>query len=113
VKNVAHAVALAATRTAAVGRIYNVGEPQTFSEAEWARRIADVVGWRGRITVKRDTDVPFDPRLAGNLQQHWSTDTGRIRRELDYREPADIDDAIRETVEWERATAPVSQARQE
>jgi len=113
VKNVAHAVALAATHNVAVGRIYNVGEPQNFSEAEWAQRIADVVGWRGRITVKRDIDAPFDPRLAGNLQQHWSTDTGRIRRELDYRELVDVDDAIRQTVEWERAMAPINEARQE
>jgi nucleoside-diphosphate-sugar epimerase len=105
VKNVAHAVALAATHDAAVGRIYNVGEPHDFSEAEWAHRVADVVGWRGRITVKKDADAPFDPRLAGNLQQHWSIDTGRIRRELDYGEVVDVDDAIRQTVEWERATA--------
>src|SRR5713226_3483331 len=91
VKNVAHAVALAATHTAAVGRIYNVGEPQNFSEAEWAQRIADVVGGRGRITVKgtstlrsilglpatsSSTGVPRRGASgASSITANWSTST--------------------------------------
>jgi nucleoside-diphosphate-sugar epimerase len=103
VENVAHAVALAATRAAAAGRIYNVGEPRNFSEAEWAQQVADALGWTGHVTVKPDAEAPADPRTAGNLQQHWSTNTDRIRRELGYRERIGLTDAIRRTIEWERA----------
>lgn len=103
VDNVAHAVVLAATRAAAAGRIYNVGEPQNFSETEWAQQVADAIGWQGHVAVTPDADAPPDPRMAGNLQQHWSTSTNRIRRELGYSERVGIADAIRRTTEWERA----------
>jgi nucleoside-diphosphate-sugar epimerase len=100
VDNVAHAVALAATNPRAAGRIYNVAEPQNLSELEVAERVAAAMAWRGSIVVKPDADVP-DPRLASNLAQHWSVDSGRIRGELDYREIVDVEEAIRRTVAWE------------
>jgi nucleoside-diphosphate-sugar epimerase len=44
--------------------------------------------------------------MPGNLEQHWSVDTSRIRSELGYREPVDLDDAIARTIAWERANPP-------
>ncbi len=48
VENVAAAIALAATDERAARRVYNVCEEPSFSELEWARKIAargDAVGW--------------------------------------------------------------------
>jgi nucleoside-diphosphate-sugar epimerase len=47
VKNVAAAIALAATEERAVRRIYNVCEEPAFSEVEWARKIAAAMLWDG------------------------------------------------------------------
>jgi dTDP-D-glucose 4,6-dehydratase len=41
--------------------------------------------------------------MPGNTDQHWTIDTTRIREELGYREPVAQADAIRRTIEWERA----------
>lgn len=107
VENVAAAIGLAATSERAVGRVYNVSEPETFSEIEWARRIAVVTQWSGRSVILPSDRAPQHLRLPGNLDQHWVADTTRIREELGYREPIELDEAIRRTIEWERAYPPV------
>jgi nucleoside-diphosphate-sugar epimerase len=104
VENVAYAVALAAVDDRAAGRIYNVAESPAFSELEWARKIAAATGWDGDFaTLKRD-QMPAHLVSPGNPAQHWEVDSSRIRRELGYREPVSIDEGIRRTVAWERAT---------
>src|SRR3954467_3858097 len=50
VENVAAAIALAANDRAA-GQIYNVGDRESVSELEWARRVAAVAGWNGEFVV--------------------------------------------------------------
>ena len=102
VDNVAHAVAAAATNEASAGRIYNVAEPQNFSEREWAERVARAIGWSGRVRAVSDADAPPNPLLAGNLAQHWTADTSRIRTELGYAEVVGVDEAVWRTVAWER-----------
>ena len=104
VDNVAHAIASAATHEASAGRIYNVAEPHNFSEGEWAERVARAIGWKGRIRIVPDEEAPPNPLAAGNLAQDWSADTSRIREELGYAEIVDVDEAIRRTVVWERAS---------
>ena len=106
VENVAAAIALAVTDVRASGRVYNVGDAECLTELEWARRVADVVGWRGEFVVLPDEQVPAFLRLPGRLEQHWMVDTSRIRAELGYAEPVPRDDAIRRTVAWERAHPP-------
>jgi len=106
VENVAAAIALAATADRAEHRIYNVGDLDTPSELNWAAAIGRVIGWRGRFVTLPADRTPPHLRLPGNLDQHWVTDTSRIRSELGYREPVDGDEAIRRTVEWERANPP-------
>ena len=106
VENVAAAIALAAVAPNAGGRAYNVGEAESFSELEWAHFIAEIVGWRGRFVVVPDESAPAHLRLPGNFRQHWTVDTSRIRGELGYAEPVPRTEAIRRTVEWERAHPP-------
>jgi nucleoside-diphosphate-sugar epimerase len=102
VENVAAAIALAATSDRAAGRIYNVGEAESFSELEWGLQIAAAAGWDGNIITMPAERTPAHLRWPGNLDQHWVVDTTRIRQELGYREPIARADAIRRTVESER-----------
>jgi len=42
----------------------------------------------------------------GNAAQHWTASSARIRRELGYKEPVAIDEAIQRTIRWERENPP-------
>ena len=106
VNNVAHAIALAATNERATGRVYNVAEQESFSEAEWTRAIGDVVGWRGTVVTVPDDDAPDFLKVPARFEQHWVADSSRIRRELGYEEPIVRSNAIAVTVDWERANPP-------
>jgi nucleoside-diphosphate-sugar epimerase len=103
VGNVAAAIALAAVSDRAAGRIYNVGEAESFSELEWALHVAAAAGWDGNFVTLPADRTPPHLRVPGNADQHWVVDTTRIRQELGYREPIARADAIRRSVEWERA----------
>jgi nucleoside-diphosphate-sugar epimerase len=106
VENVAAAIALAATDERAAGRVYNVGEADSFSEIEWARMLASATGWNGDFVVVEDDEAPPSVRIPGNLAQHWVVDTSRIRSELGYVEPIPWEKAIRRTIAWEREHPP-------
>ena len=103
VENVAAAIALATADPHAAGRIYNVGEAESLTELEWAERITAAAGWSGDFVVLPADRMPAHLRMPGNTDQHWTIDTTRIREELGYREPVAQHDAIRRTIEWERA----------
>ncbi|AHG93092.1 NAD-dependent epimerase/dehydratase (plasmid) [Gemmatirosa kalamazoonensis] len=106
VENVAAAIALAATDARATGRTYNVAEAESVTELEWARRVADAVGWRGRFVVLPDDAIPSHLRMPGRLEQHWAADSSRIRAELGYAEPVSRDESLGRTIAWERAHPP-------
>ena len=107
VENVAAALVLAAVSDQAVGRVYNVAETPAFSDLEWARKIAAATGWDGEFRILPKDRLPAHIAPAGNSAQHWETDSSRIRRELGYKEPVALDEAIKRTIEWERANPPV------
>ena len=98
VENVAAAIALAAVSDRAAGRVYNVGEIDTLTELEWARRIAGALGFTGDFAVLPDDRVPPYLRAPGNTDQHWVADTTRLREELGFQERVSRDEAIRRTV---------------
>jgi nucleoside-diphosphate-sugar epimerase len=108
VENVGAAVALAAVDERAAGRVYNVGEADDPTELEWAERIASAAGWSGRFITLPADEMPPHLIIPGNTDQHWTIDTTRIREELGYREPVAQADAIRRTIEWERANPAAS-----
>ncbi len=104
VENVAAAVALAVTDERAAGRVYNVGESEALTYADWVRAIGRAAGWPGEVIVLPEGRLP--PQLRppdGDYEQHLLADTGRIRWELGYDEPVPLDEALRRTVAWERA----------
>jgi len=106
VGNVAAGIALAAMCDKAVGGIYNVAEEPSYSELEWATRVAAASEWKGAFLILPSDKMPQHLRMPGNFGQHWSADSSRIRSELGYAEPVGVDAAIAQTVAWERANPP-------
>jgi nucleoside-diphosphate-sugar epimerase len=106
VENVADAIALAVLDPRAAGRVYNVGEEQAPTEAEWARAIVEAVGWRGRIVTVPDERLPASLAVKLDVAQPFVSESSRIRRELGYSERVPRDEAMRRTVAWERAHPP-------
>jgi nucleoside-diphosphate-sugar epimerase len=106
VENVAAAIALAATDDRAARRIYNVCEEPSLSELEWARKIASEMHWEGQLIVLPVGRTPAHLLQPGNAAQHWAASSARIRHELGYKEPVAIEQAIRQTIEWERENPP-------
>jgi nucleoside-diphosphate-sugar epimerase len=106
VENVAAAIALGAVDERAAGRIYNVCEEPSFSELEWAHKIAAAMSWDGEFVVLPAEQTPPHLKRPGNTAQHWTATSARIRKELEYREPVAIDEAIRKTIRWEQENPP-------
>jgi len=106
VENVAAAIAHAAMDEHAAGRIYNVCEEPSFSELEWARKIADEMGWKGEFVLLPAERTPPHLMKLGNTAQHWTASSARIRRELGYEEPVTLEEAIRRTIGWQRENPP-------
>jgi nucleoside-diphosphate-sugar epimerase len=106
VENVAAAIALAATDDRAARRIYNVCEEPSFSELEWALKIASEMRWEGEFVVLSVERTPRHLLRPGNTAQHWTASSARIRHELGYQELVAIEEAIRQTIRWERENPP-------
>jgi len=106
VDNVAHAIALAATSDQAAGRIYNICEEPSLSELAWQRKITTQANWPGKIIVLPKPKIPKHLVLPGNAAQHVVASSERIRAELGYEEPVEIDEAIRRTIAWEQKNPP-------
>ncbi len=106
VENVADAIALAVTDQRSTGRIYNVGEPFTFTMTEWIALIGKIAGWQGRVVTVPHGSLPEPLRWGINAEQDIVVDSSRIRRELGYKERVDVDDSLQRTVAWERANPP-------
>jgi nucleoside-diphosphate-sugar epimerase len=107
VEDVAHAIVLAVTNDEAAGRIYNVASERTFTEVEWVREIARVHGWPGEIVLAKPDSLPEALREdAFDLRQDYVLDSSRIRLELGYGETMCEDEALRRTIDWERANPP-------
>jgi nucleoside-diphosphate-sugar epimerase len=106
VENVAEAIALALTNESAAGRIYNVGEMETLPEADWVSSVGRAAGWDGRVVTMPEDSLPAHMARPVDYAHHLVTDTRRIRAELGYDERVPRDEALRRTIEWERANPP-------
>ncbi len=106
VENVAAAIALAAVSPSAVGRIYNVAEPDSYSELAWVQRIGRAVKWEGRVLPVPKDLTPAHLRVPYNSEQHWEMSSGRIRKELGFAEPVDEATGLERSIAWERANPP-------
>lgn len=102
VENIGYAIALAATKEVAKGRIYHVAESETLSEGERITKIGELVGWKGKVVSLSKDKFPADWNLPLNAEQDWFLDSTRIRQELGYREIVPLEEALKKTIEWER-----------
>ena len=105
VEDVGSAIALAVASDAAAGRIYNVAEPDVRSTADFIRELGEAAGWKGRV-IELPKGALAGPWDAYRMEQHVVTDSSRIRSELGFREMVPRAEALRRTIEWERAHAP-------
>ena len=105
VEDVATASVLAATNERAIGRIYNVGNPDAPTTAETIEELGRVTGWRGRVVSVAPGEISGEKRSPHphDFSHHMVIDTSRIRNELSYREIVGREKGLRRTVEWERA----------
>jgi nucleoside-diphosphate-sugar epimerase len=62
--------------------------------------------WKGEFVVLPAERAPPHLLKLGNAAQHWTASSARIRHELGYEEPVAIEDAIRQTISWERKNPP-------
>ena len=90
VENAADAIVLAATDPRAEGRTYNVGEPDSPTEAEW-------IAMCGRV-AHEEPNAPVPP---GDWRYDLTVDTTAIRHDLDYSERIARADAVAATLAWE------------
>lgn len=108
VENVAEAIVLAIEHEKAAGRIYNVGARQSYTEAEWVRRIGEAAGWAGEVVDLPHAVLPEELRSPLDFTQDYVVDTTRIRTELGYRETIDEATALDRTIDWERQSRPTT-----
>jgi len=106
VENIATAITLAVVNERAKGRIYNVGETTTLTEAEWIYRIGQVTGWRGEVVTLPKDSLPKHLLIDFHWKQHLVSDSTRIRNELGYTESVAFNEALKRTIEWERKNPP-------
>lgn len=106
VGNVADAIVLAVTDERAKNRIYNVAEPETPTLAEWVKKIGTVAGWHGEVLIAPRDKLPSSMQPDFSTEQYLTVDTTRIRKELGYTESIPQNEALRRTIEWERAHPP-------
>lgn len=99
VEDVAAAIALAVVEERAAGRIYNIAEPVVFTEADWVRRIGEIVDWRGEVVTVPAGRIP----LPYCMEQSLDKESGHIRRELGFNETASPREGLERTIAWERA----------
>jgi nucleoside-diphosphate-sugar epimerase len=105
VENVARAIALAVNDQRATGRIYNVSE-LTITVADLVRAIANIVDWQGEIIILPKSQMPDTEKFEANFDQHWVTDSTRIRAELGYTEVVNRHEALKRTIAWSREHPP-------
>jgi len=106
VENVGDAVALAVTDARAANRIYNVGEQDAPTRAEWVQSVGRVAGWDGEVIGVPDELLPEHLKSPTSYEHDMAVDTGRMRAELGYSERVSRDQALAKTVAWERANPP-------
>jgi nucleoside-diphosphate-sugar epimerase len=102
VEDVADAIALAAADPRAAGRVYNVGEQDALTEAQWVGAIGAAASWEGEIREVSPQELPAGLAEPYDFSHDLAADTRRIRAELGYRERIGRDPGLRIAVadEW-------------
>ena len=108
-QNVAHAVLLAVDQPdASAGQIYNCGDDEQFSLAQWVELVAAEMDSRLDIVSVPDAHASTAREM---LQfdapcNHQYLDLGKLQRELGYSDRVAPRDAVAQTVAWLRDNPP-------
>lgn len=108
VDDVAHAITLATLDPRSASHIYNVGEREALSWQERAQRVAEAVGWDGRIVAVPSGRLPEQMRIVTVAGQDIVISSDRIRAGLDYAEVTPVAETYARAIAWERANPPAS-----
>jgi nucleoside-diphosphate-sugar epimerase len=105
ITDVADAIALAALDERGAGRTYNLGEPRARMMAAWIELVAAVMDRNVEVVPVGPARkaAGFDMAQQADLRYALEISTRRIRDELEFAEIVPPDDAILQTVEWEKA----------
>lgn len=105
VRDVAHAMVLAAERRPEGLQVFNVAEAIVPPMRERAEAFARVMGVRFTWV---ETGAPLPPELAtlGILPNDFVTDTSRIRASLGFHEVTTEEERLTDTIAWLRASRP-------
>jgi nucleoside-diphosphate-sugar epimerase len=103
VENVADAIVLAIIDQWAANRIYNAGEEDALTRAEWIKLIGQIAGWRGEVIALPKDRLPEHLKSPTGYGYDLYVDTTRIRKELGYKERVSREEGLEETIAWERA----------
>jgi nucleoside-diphosphate-sugar epimerase len=110
VEEVARAIVLTVLDDGAAGRVFNIGEAEALSEAEWIRAIGQTANWKGHVvavpTVRLPQSLKRQQFIQLNYAQQLIIDTSRLRGTLGYRETIDRHEALHRAVAWQRANPP-------
>jgi nucleoside-diphosphate-sugar epimerase len=109
VENIAEAIAAVVLDGRAQRKVYNLGEPEVPTFAERVRRIANLMGWSGRLVFVDRDHLPPHLRIPYEPRQDLVMDTGRVRTELGFAETVSVDEGLRRTIAWEQVNPLPSQ----
>lgn len=108
IENVAAAVVASVLNDTGRNEIYNVGEDEFPSEAEWITRIAKAVDWKGKIVPLLNENLPSHLRTTFDWSYGFGMDTQKLKTSLNFTEPVSIQDAMEKTIEWESQNPPLT-----
>jgi nucleoside-diphosphate-sugar epimerase len=106
VEDMGEAISLCVVSAQAAGRTYHVAQKQSITEAGWVERIGAAAGWKGKLVVLPEAQMPAHLQEDYDTAQDLELDTSRIREELGYTEPTSLEEAMRQSVAWERSHPP-------
>lgn len=98
-----NAYLLAIENDAAVGNVFNVSPGNPISNLELAEKIANLLGYGGRIV--EDSYPPGYPRRPGNVDTEYIVlDSSKIRSKLGWKPTVNLEEGLRRTIEMWRRT---------
>ena len=110
VENMVDVLILCATHPAAAGQTYLVSDGEDVSTPGLLRQLGDAMGHPARLFPCPPALLKLAGRLTGKadqierLQGSLRVDSGKIRRELGWAPPYTLEQGLRATADWYRAT---------
>ena len=106
VENIAAGIARAAEAEAIGNQVFNLAEVQARPELAWVQALARLAGWHGEVVTLPKNRMPAHLKQGLDWRFHLDMETQRVRAALGSFDVVTPDDALRRTVDWERAHPP-------